>query len=97
MENFQINLLELFYFSVLDFVMHRGSICRRRTKSIVVIVIVIVINGNVTQLSSENLEQLSAQQQSEILSLLGQFDGVFSDKPGRTVTLSPRCLVVPSR
>ena len=42
------------------------------------------INGNVTKLSSDNLEQLSAQQQSELLSLLGQFDGVFSDKPGRT-------------
>jgi hypothetical protein len=35
-------------------------------------------------ISAENLEQLSMQQQSELLELLSEFRAVFSDKPGRT-------------
>jgi RNase H-like domain found in reverse transcriptase/Reverse transcriptase (RNA-dependent DNA polymerase)/Integrase zinc binding domain/Integrase core domain/SCAN domain len=42
------------------------------------------INGNITKLSSKNLEQLTPQQQSELVSIFSEFDGVFSDKPGRT-------------
>jgi hypothetical protein len=35
-------------------------------------------------ISANNLEQLSVQQQSELLELLSEFRNVFSDKPGRT-------------
>jgi hypothetical protein len=35
-------------------------------------------------ISADNLEQLSVQQQSELLELLSEFRNVFSDKPGRT-------------
>lgn len=42
------------------------------------------MNGNITKLSSDNLEQLTSQQQSELVSIFSEFDGVFSDKPGRT-------------
>jgi hypothetical protein len=35
-------------------------------------------------ISADNLEQLSVQQQSELLELLSEFRNVFSYKPGRT-------------
>jgi hypothetical protein len=54
------------------------------------------INGNVTKLSTENMEQLTAQQQSELDSLFSRFEGVFSDKPGRTTLCEHHIELMPN-